>query len=186
MNFNNLLQYSEKILGDRSFLFKDLVLPTGIDKEVLINNILDKCITHTPIYNDPTLLKAKIENFFARNYDVYKRLLDAFNREYNPIDNYNRSESWTEVGNVKNQNKGTNENKVSAFNSDTYQPNQTNLNDSNANTDTTLTHTALVSGNIGVTTTQKMLELELEVRPKLNIYEIIANDFYNEFMLYTI
>lgn len=40
-----------------------------------------------------------------------------------------------------------------------------------------------IHGNIGVTTSQQMLESELEVAPKLNIYDYIVRDFKQRFCL---
>lgn len=190
MNFNNVIQYSRDVLNDENYIFKDIVLVDGIDKDVLINNIMDKCAVFTPIDNDPLLLKQRIDNFFKKNYDVYKRLYEAYNLEYNPIDNYNRTENWTETHKGKNDNKvdSSGENKVSAFNSNEYQPNEQNVNGSTSvgNDEYVHTHTSNMRGNIGVSMTQTMLKLENDLRPKLNIYEVIANDFYNEFMIYVL
>ena len=45
------------------------------------------------------------------------------------------------------------------------------------------TRTSRIHGNIGVTTSQQMLEQELEVAPKLNIMNIIIESFKNRFCL---
>lgn len=45
------------------------------------------------------------------------------------------------------------------------------------------THEGRLHGNIGVTTSQQMLESEIELRNKYNIYDIIINDFIDEFCL---
>ena len=51
-------------------------------------------------------------------------------------------------------------------------------------TDTTsVTTSGNISGNIGVTTSQQMLEQELEVAPKLNIINIMIESFKNRFCL---
>lgn len=51
-------------------------------------------------------------------------------------------------------------------------------------TDTTsVTTSGNISGNIGVTTSQQMLEQELEVAPKLNIINIMIESFQNRFCL---
>ena len=44
-------------------------------------------------------------------------------------------------------------------------------------------HTGRTHGNIGVTTSQQMLESEIELRNKYNIMDIIINDFLREFCL---
>ena len=51
-------------------------------------------------------------------------------------------------------------------------------------TDTTsVTTSGNISGNIGVTTSQQMLEQELDIAPKLNIFNIITESFKNRFCL---
>ena len=49
--------------------------------------------------------------------------------------------------------------------------------------DITVTRTSRTHGNIGVTTTQQMLEQELLVRPKLNIINIMIESFKNRFCI---
>ena len=98
----------------------------------------------------------------------------------------------------------TTENQVSADNATTYQPNTKAINSgtdyrdiSEAHTgtdqrDATETHSGTdltkfetrVHGNIGVTTSQQMLESELDLIPRLDLIDYIADDFKNEFCLY--
>lgn len=49
--------------------------------------------------------------------------------------------------------------------------------------DSEITRTSRIHGNIGVTTSQQMLEQELEVAPKLNIMNVIIESFKNRFCL---
>lgn len=57
MNFINLIDlYSYS-------LFDDIVIPAGLNRETLINTILDKCRASEPLYTDENLLKMKIKNF---------------------------------------------------------------------------------------------------------------------------
>lgn len=56
--------------------------------------------------------------------------------------------------------------------------------DSRSGTDTgTIERETARTGNIGVTTTQQMLREELDIRPKLNIYEYIIADLKSRFCL---
>lgn len=206
MNLINIIQWCKLNQNSETYIFDDIKIPSEINKTVLINNIMDKCEVHTPIYEDPYLFKAKIDNFFLRNYDVYLRLVQAFNADYNPIDNYNKTERWVEKTdgneNIDSTNNTVNggstdiENRVSAYNSNSYQPKdlttnklnttEQNTGDSDRKYGENVVHEGTIKGNVGVTTSQQMLESELLLRPKLNIYEVIANDFYNEFMVYVI
>lgn len=49
--------------------------------------------------------------------------------------------------------------------------------------DTTRTKTSRIHGNIGVTTSQQMLQQELDIAPKLNIMNIMINSFKNRFCI---
>lgn len=186
-------------------MFDTIIFPPELNKDVLINTILDKCAMHTPLYTDLTLLTMKINNFFMKYYHTFKKLYEACNIDYNMIDNYNRKESYTTTDNQNvtdnaiyssstNQ-TGINSSLVSPddsnnFVNDTRLETSDNSNLSSTNNVTnisknTRSHELHAYGNIGVTTSQQMLESELEIRPKLNIYEIIANFFFKEFVLYT-
>jgi hypothetical protein len=105
-------------------------------------------------------------------------------------------------------------NEVSAFNETNYQPSSKNsltssnmsgrdmtedkttehsgkdeLKDVNAESksgkfDETSKHDGHLYGNIGVTTSQQMLQAELDLRSKVNIYDVIAEMFYKELCVY--
>ena len=66
--------------------------------------------------------------------------------------------------------------------------NRTNLQTKNLagteDIDRELEHSGHLYGNIGVTTSQQMLEAELDIRGKYNIYDIIAELLRSEFCLY--
>lgn len=180
-------------------IFKGIELAKGIDRDTTINAILDECASYEPVYYDMPLLNNKIRVFFKKNYDVFKRLNDAFNAEYNPIENYDKNMethnnvdtagTHSESGTESNQNTDTNT--VSAYDSNTFtNDNQTITNGTNSNSlsgkdnqNEKSDYTEHVHGNIGVTTSQQMLKSELDLRPELNIYKVIANTFYDEFML---
>ena len=49
--------------------------------------------------------------------------------------------------------------------------------------DATMTRRSTIHGNIGVTTSQQMLEQEIAVSPKLNMFSLIIDSFKNRFCL---
>lgn len=135
--------------------------------------------------------------------DKWSKLWDAFNTEYNPIENYSMTEheerddvttregsdTLTMTGTDTDVLSGSTENEVSAFNSSGYSDNTQNTQDS-TNTETrnmtdTTTHdttdtldgerTLTRSGNIGVTTSQQMLQSEIELRKWL-YFNSVFND----------
>lgn len=186
-------------------MFNNISLPNGINKDILVNTIMDKCAVYIPLYTDLALLSAKITNFFLKNFNMFSRLYTACTIEYEMINNYDRTEIFSKDENQQakdiakyssttNQ-KGTNTALVSPYDANTFTndtqlqtTDKSELSSNNAvdnTTDITTNYNLHAYGNIGVTTSQQMLESELNIRPKLNIYEIIANFFYKEFVLYT-
>lgn len=93
---------------------------------------------------------------------------------------------------------------ISADNANTYQADRKSINSGTDERDFDETHSgkderdltethsgkdtrtvdSSISGNIGVTTSQQMLEQELSLIPKLDCIEFIADDFHTEFCLY--
>lgn len=191
-------------------LFENMIIDERLDKEVVINSIMDYNGEYIPLYPDGELLKAKIYNWSYRIKDGVSRMIDALEKEYNPIENTDRYESWTEKeqgSRNENENRenslssniktdSQDETSVSAYDSSTYQPRDRNT---NSQTDTrkdetsettnndveheyTKTYEQHTHGNIGVTTNQQMIEAELKLR-EFNIYTWIAEDFFKNFML---
>lgn len=195
INFNSAMGYPD--------LFADIQLPTGIDKEILVNNILKECWDLEPIYPQPILLKKMIDAFFAKKYSDYFRMYTALSDEYNPLHNFdryeekdeNRQNDRTYKRSMDSENSANTEttNKVSAYDSNGFSNSDLeNIDDNSSqnvsiddtdNTVDTYTTKNHLYGNIGVTTSQQMLESEINLRSKHNIYDIITFDFRAQFML---
>lgn len=89
------------------------------------------------------------------------------------------SDDFTRSGTEKEANDVT----VTGTRSETVTETNTTTNE-NSSTETLKdegTRESHIHGNIGVTTSQQMLESELEVAPKLNIYSYITNEFKKRF-----
>jgi hypothetical protein len=128
-----------------------------------------------------------------------RRIMLALSAEYNPIENYDRTESTSDTGNESttstskgsNSGGGTISNNVSAFDSTGYQPeSQTVSSDSATNSQTgsstranTVKHEARIHGNIGVTTNQQMINEEIRMRNSAQISEMICKWADDEFCL---
>ena len=180
-------------------LFDDITLPTGMDKATVVNQImLDNGLLEV-LYPEHTLLKGLIKaHFLARQLD-YQRLWDAVSQTYNPLYNLDRKNTLTErtersentTGNTTTNANQSTEQKVSAFDSSTYQPAEQmsgNTSDTtNATTDTqgqdVHTLESHEEGSIGVITPQDMLRREFDIRKDWNIYRFISMDFRDNFMI---
>lgn len=79
-------------------LFNDIVLPSGIDKGVLTECIYEDGAEFGVIYTDPPFFKNRVEGWFRRKYDTFQKWNNVLNSTYNPIENYDRIEDWTDTG----------------------------------------------------------------------------------------
>lgn len=139
-----------------------------------------------------------IDVIMAKFKYKWQRVFSAFNLEYNPIENYNGTETETITGGMHSK-TGVNVNSETETNSDNYNygfnetgditnptptstqkgnaKNKANANDNYNETDGTnnQTRTLNKSGNLGVTTSQQMITSEFELR-KQNLCEMIMAD----------
>lgn len=188
-------------------LFNDIILPEGIDHDTVVNTILTESALNTPMYPEHDLFKMMIQNFFRKYYNNFERYNRAMNEEYTPNENYRKTDERTIRDNVnKVQNldgkqvnslneNGDTENFRMAFdsgeykktdrgttrttNNDTYTQNNKTTTDSNRNgTIITSSH-----GMTGVYTNQRLVEDEVKLRSKYNVYNYISDLFYDEFMI---
>ena len=187
-------------------LFQGLTLPEGLAKNTLTNNILLQGGEFEVLYSDPFFLQNAISIWADREAATFQRWVDALAIEYAPLENYDRHEDWTDTldsdgtsrttGTNDTSTSGTVTTDVSAYDSTGYQPKEkvttaeTIDNDTTENNTSTLdnegVHTGRIHGNIGVTTSQQMLEAELDLG-YWNIYSRITDMFLKEFciMIYT-
>ena len=179
-------------------LFEKLSLPDGIDKEVCIQNILMQCDDKELLYPDSAFMIDAIGMWSKKWQRTFQKWIDVLGLEYNPLENYDRKEGWSDSTSTSESNSAsasdsaTNSNfgDTSAFNVSIYSPeskaegNSHASSTSNALSDayTESGHHGRIHGNIGVTTSQQMLLAELDV-DRFNIYEEIALIFMREFVL---
>lgn len=81
-------------------LFDDCVLPSGYNKEALIDEILTKSGELYPYYQQPIMLKRSMRLWFSRNFLNFDRIMAAITTEYSPIENYDRYEDTLRTPNL--------------------------------------------------------------------------------------
>ena len=182
----------------RPDLFDLMTLPSGIDKNTLVEDILMKSGEFEVLYSDPDFVHDSIRMWSAKWYHTFERWVKALNTSYDPLTNYDRNEEWTDenngVGTVKgtttDQSSASVDNKISAYNSSTMQPDTSSKSTGSGsstldNTNTTQNKNVRKGrawGNIGVTTSQQMLREELSVA-EWNLYDHIADVFLQEYVI---
>lgn len=127
MNLFSMMEWSNLVLNNIS-------LPSGMDEDTMINAILDRCAEVPLRIVDPVQLTSMNRAWFKKHLSDFERMWSAFKMEYDPLTNYesnsertyNRDFESTETGsNTSTGESSTNsetENKVSAFNEESYQP----------------------------------------------------------------
>ena len=175
-------------------LFDGLKLPEGLLVDYLIPELLLELGAFETLYPDADFMKAAISAWSAKELPVWEELYATTKYEYDPISNYDRTENSdiSRKGNNTDSGRGDSSNnvigKIAAFNSSVLENKEgadsTANNSYNAehNIDETITHSRYIKGNIGVTTTQQMIE-EQRKTVKFNIYDYIIESFKARFCI---
>lgn len=195
-------------------LFDLMELPEGIEKDVVVGNILQETAELEVLYPDPNFMKQSIGLWSKKELEVWQHLYDTTKYDYDPIENYNRKEegdrtsqdhnahggSDSRTGNNNHQASGDSEayeagyDSIASASSDGLVKTERRHASSTASTqdrDTTEYGQTIDSegrtdyhihahGNIGVTTTQKLISEERNIA-KMNLYDIIITEFRDHF-----
>ena len=179
--------------------------PLNISAVDLFNIFNMKYYSFIYISDDVIEISSIISNLSKVYENEYTTKVGLLLKDYNPIENYNSSETettssentttsgnentTTTTTNSTTENTGETTNKVSPYDSENFS-NDNNSNSSNTSTvngtdstsitdsgnissNGTLTRTLTRKGNIGVTTTQQMIESEYELRAKNLVFEFL-------------
>lgn len=193
-----LYNYDNTALDNLSF-------PEGIDSDTAVSTILLRCGEFELIYPNLDFMRSMCDLFSKKHYWTFKKWIDAINIEYDPLNNFDRHEDYTDTHSGTDSTTGetsgstspaqtTDINEVSAFDATGYQPKEQNrltVNVAGSDSSTSsgsITHGEVIKhegrlyGNIGVTTSQQMLQSELDIA-RFNLYDQIADIFCEEFCL---
>lgn len=206
-------------------LFDGFNVPEGLVKQIAIDVILMRTRELEILYPDFTYMKNRI-TIWSNKYQInWKKLYDTTVLEYNPIENYDRMEDWTDTDDesttsARDNTRNTNNTVKSTITNEIM--NSVNVTDQNTafnagladhakqitdgdttekgtitNTETGKdtenenvnggrtgrhTRTGRAHGNIGVTTSQQMIQSERDL-VVFNLYDLIAESFIENFCL---
>jgi len=178
-------------------IFNLFVVPDGMDKELIINNILLECAEMEIIYPEPDIMKNAIGLWSNKQLESWERMYKAMQLEYDPIYNYDRFEEWLDSNtatthsntNSNLNRKGSTKHQVNAFNRgitdsniDSIDNTDTDNTNTNSNNSAIGAHSGHLYGNIGVTTSQDMLLSEVNVS-KFIVQDYIIEQFKERFCL---
>lgn len=88
-------------------------LPEGIDHTTLDPLLLAETAELELLYPEPNTLKTVIYAWSMARNPAWAKILEALEAEYSPVENYDRSESWTDTRNLADNHSGS-ENRQSA------------------------------------------------------------------------
>lgn len=161
-------------------LFDGLTVPDSMDKDALVALILQNTFNLECVYFDGDFLKSAITAWSVANQYKWRTLQKTTEFTYNPIENYDRKENYTntDTGTITSEGGGTSY--ATAFNSDDDKKTGKSISDCTNTQNITHTVDGSVHGNIGVTTTQQMIASERDVAD-YSVYMAIVSDFRHEF-----
>ena len=181
---------------DNDDLFSELVIPEELDREQLVNTMLMRGGEFEVIYDNADFVKWQIGTVSKNWLPVFEKWVEALAKEYDPLENYDRKEDWTDnthgtsssSANGSASENGTDS--VSAYNSSALVTDSGNSRQSNTNSsasglaDSNSVHSGRIHGNIGVTTNDQMLDSFMKTRSKWgNIYNHIADVLLRELII---
>lgn len=148
-----------------------LIVPPNVDKKTVINNLLRECAELEIIYPQPEALKFFVGEWAKERITVWTKLESTLHYDYNPISNYDRHEEWTDAG------SGTSEAMTAGYNSA-----GADVPEAKSSASSSSTRSGRSYGNIGVTTTQQMIEEERRISD-FDIDHVIIREFKKTFCI---
>ncbi len=88
-------------------VFDLMQIPEALDKDTLVDNLLAETAELEVLYPNPIVFKNLIGVWSAKQIDIWNRLYDTTQYEYNPIENYNRYETGSDSGTGRTTHSGT-------------------------------------------------------------------------------
>ena len=170
-------------------IFDNFHIPSSIDKDVLINNLLMECAEFEVLYPDAEFMKNAIEQWSLKEIENWNRMNDVLGsmsplEDINIVETTNHDYIRNESGSDKTMSDSIN--KINAWNDGLSDRNQ--IHDSSertpnlTNTDKGL-KTKTISGFSSKYLKQDVIIKELELRNLYQMDDIIIDDFKNRFCL---
>lgn len=171
-------------------IFDNFMIPSSVDKDVLVNNLLMECSELEVLYADSDFMKNAIEQWSKKELDNWNRIEELFKYNESPLSDIDITETIIH-DNVKNESgtdKTTSEslNQVNGWNDGLVDRNK--INDTNertpnlTNTDKG-TQTKTIKGLSSKFLKQDVMIKELQFRKLYDIYEVIIDEFKSRFCL---
>ena len=163
--------------------YKDgLFTSHSLDKSLLIADICMECSDLQLIYPDWDYMQGLIGMWSATELPVWNKLYKTTMFEYNPLWNVDADITESASGSNSGTTGGTDTQSVSGYNSATMVDHTKDTTSGSSSGNWSETHTTRRTGNIGVTSSQELLERERSVA-QFNIYKYIVDSFKKRFCI---
>ena len=194
-----------ELYADDNTLFSGLSVPEGVDTTKLVPMLLVELGPLQTIFEDAESAAAYIPVWSYCHAEPWAKMLAALSAVYNPIHNYDRTDTETETvtgersetvtgtgsGSVTGSGSDTTTKQTQGFNSSDYvnkdkdtvtlgsksETEAESETETAESSETGRERTLTSSGNIGVTTAQQMITAEVDMRAQFNMYKIIVEAF---------
>ena len=128
---------------------------------------------------DPANFVQNVQTWFRINRRQIVQFAKMYGLEYNPIENYDRTEETTING--SSTTNGSNINKERAY--DTEDMHDVNRSESGMSGESESTTRSRVHGNIGVTTSAQMITAERKLWTNANLYKDVVDMFSRDLLI---
>lgn len=172
-------------------MFDNFALPTNMSKPTIIDNILLETAELEVALPNPDALKWAIAKWSAKMLPIWTKLQATLNFQYNPIENYDLTESMTDQHYIQSSDVTSGGDTVNhygaGFNDTSVQANVPETRDTTTLGSTithggndTLTRSLTRHGNIGIRSNQELIMQEREVA-SFNLIDLIVQEFKTQF-----
>lgn len=164
-------------------LFSGLVLPSDLDKDTFIDNLLMEYAELEVVYPDAEFMQDAIGRWSQMRLHTWERMQTVLYEEYDPFINIKRDEVRTITETRDLTGTGSTTGKVSAWNDTGFQDRAKDDSTSKQTGTVTTTENFHVEGDSAITDAQDVLKKEMDVRIKYDLYRLILAEFKQRFCL---
>lgn len=154
----------------------------ALDKQLLINEICFECSDLQLIYPNWEYMQGMIAMWSAAELPIWEKMYKTTYIEYNPLWNVDADITESSSGSNSGTTGGTDTQSVAGYNSSTMVDHTKDTTSGSTSGNWSETHSTRRTGNIGVTSSQELLERERSVA-QFNIYKYIVDSFKKRFCI---
>lgn len=167
-------------------LFDHVEFPSSLDHDQVVQSILLQCAELELLYPDLDTMRTALVLWASSCRRSWEKMEYTVNAEYNPLWNKDANISESRDSNTERQTlaNGTVTGKVTGFNTSVFQDADQTVSGSEASDSGSLNEKIVrrETGNIGVTSTQELIQREREIA-EFNLTDYIVQDFKRRFCI---